>query len=168
MQLHASWSRAGRLLNIWRIDRPHRLFRRVEAIAVHAIDADIGDVGEAAVAGEHHAMRAGTGLLRRRLRLPFVLIDVERIRDSTVALEPKGGDRAAAIVHRDRNTSARIDDNLIRAEATTRDFIDERQTAITSVDRVRTDRVCGYWIGAALPVRRVQKLRVRRDPQLRG
>jgi hypothetical protein len=61
-------------------------------------------------------VRARARLFRRRLRLTLVLIDVERLGNSSIRFDGERRNGAAAVVHRDRNPAAGIDDDLIRAK----------------------------------------------------
>src|SRR5206468_2533887 len=94
MQLEPPRARAAFQADVRRIERRHRAHVRVEAIAIDAIQPELGDVCEAAVFTEYDAVRARTWLARAE-RSAAVLVRVETFAQPAVSLDAVSGHRAA-------------------------------------------------------------------------
>src|SRR5262245_2620743 len=134
MQLQTSGARPGSEADVWRVERLHRTCIHVQPIAVNAIEADVGYIGESAVAREFDAVSAGSRLSRWWRRRACVLIDVKRIGQAAIRLDPERGNTSAAIVDGDGNPAARIHDDLVGSVSAAADFVQKPQCAGLVID----------------------------------
>jgi len=127
MELQPPRSRSSFQADVRRIERCHRAPGRVDAIAVDAIESELGDIRKTAVLAEHDTVRTRTGLCCTQ-RVAGVLVSVKPLAQPAVLLDAVGSGRTAVVSDRDRDRdlAARIEHDLIRPIAVRAHLVEQR------------------------------------------
>ncbi len=165
MELHSARARAAGVHHHKRwVRRRKRLLVWIDAIGIHAVEAELRHIGPAPVLREHDAVRARPRLLRAE-RLPGVFFGVNSFGKPAVGLDAIRGNRAAVVGNRHRNPPRRIEHDLIRRLAVRAHFVQQFESARLLIDREGAHGIAGR-VGRG-PVHRIKDAAVGTRPHVR-
>jgi hypothetical protein len=90
-----------------------------------------------------------------------MLVDIKGVTELAIRFQLVGGERTAGEIHRHRHASGWVHHHLVGQSAVRRPLIEKCQCAALRIDVIGADATVG------LPIHRIERLAVGRDPQMR-
>jgi hypothetical protein len=140
----------------------------IDRVDEDAVEAEVGDEGEAVVRRDDDLVGVGRFLTRGIYAGAGVWNDGTEGAQATVELKGDGGDATATVVGDEHGAAGGIDRKVARARAAVGLSVEQGECAGGGIERVSADADAGITLGIGALVYRVEKFTVRVNGEPRG